>query len=193
MATSGWEPNGLENVITEAEGNVVYTINNEPALDVFIRYIGRLDNTKVKGEDIPTMSAQYPLQIIRDKGEAVLRSPIIGNDEERSLTLAGFVKKGERFRFSISPGLDVIEKTIDNFEGFKQQQAEEADLLILFSCKGRHAAFGPMMEEEVAGIHRHWKNTPMVGFLSYGEIGNTQGGDFEFHNETCSLVAIKEK
>jgi hypothetical protein len=33
----------------------------------------------------------------------------------------------------------------------------------------------------------------MVGFLSYGEIGNVANGICDFHNETCSLITIKEK
>ncbi|MEO1628214.1 MAG: FIST N-terminal domain-containing protein, partial [Bacteroidota bacterium] len=172
LATSGWEPIGLENTITKGCGNTIYTINDEPALDVFIRYFGTFDNTMVKGEDVSSLSAQYPLQILREGGsEPILRSPIIGNDQERSLTLAGYIKEGERFRFSLSPGLEVIEKTVENFQVFQKQDAVESDALILFSCKGRHAALGPMMEDEVSGIHQPWGNTPMIGFLCYGEFG----------------------
>ena len=34
---------------------------------------------------------------------------------------------------------------------------------------------------------------PMIGFFSYGEIGNVKGGACDFHNETCSLVLLKER
>lgn len=39
MAFSGWEAIGTVHTITKAKGNVVYQINNEPALDVFIKYL----------------------------------------------------------------------------------------------------------------------------------------------------------
>ena len=40
LATSGWEPLGSYHTITKAEGNVIYSINNEPALDYFIKFFG---------------------------------------------------------------------------------------------------------------------------------------------------------
>ncbi len=191
MATSGWEGVGMENIITNAEGNVVYAINDEPALDVFIKYFGYFDNSEVKGKTLSTISAQYPLQIIREDGTTVLRSPLMGDDHTRTLTLAGGVREGDKFRFSIIPGFEVIDQTIEDFSQLRNK-AEEADALILFSCKGRHAALGPLIEDEVKGIYDFWKK-PMAGFFTYGEIGPTSNGICEFHNETCSLVLLREK
>ncbi len=190
MATSGWEAIGTVHTITKAEGNVVYEINNEPALDVFIRYFGFFDNTR-NGEKMSTLSAQYPLQILKDAGHSVLRSPMGATNEDKSLVLFGGVKKGDKFRFSISPGFEIINQTIKEFEHLKQH-SQEVDAIILFSCKGRHAALGPLIDDEIQGIYQHW-NKPMIGFLSYGEIGNVKNGQCEFHNETCSLVLIHEK
>lgn len=190
MATSGWEAIGNINTITKSEGNIVYAINDEPALDVFIKYFGYFDNAFVKEELVHTLSGQYPLQIIRDNENRILRSPIMADEETKTLILAGGVKQGDQFRFSISPGFEVIDKTIEEFQSFKE--TAPADAMVLFSCKGRHAAFGPLLEEEVKGISECW-GTPMIGFMTYGEIGPTQNGTCEFHNETCSLVTFKEK
>ena len=128
---------------------------------------------------------------MRDTDYAVLRSPIYGDENNRSLTLVGSIKEGDKFRFSISPGIEVIEKTVAEFQSFKNE-IPDVDALILFSCKGRHAALGPFIEDEIKGIYEQW-NKPMIGFLSYGEIGNLGNGVCEFHNETCCLVTIKER
>ena len=193
MAACGWEAIGAVNTITSAEGNIVRTINGEPALDVFLRYFGFFDNANNTAEEgmMSTISGQYPLQIMREGGYSILRSPLIGNEEDRSLILAGGVQEGDKFRFSISPGFEVIDHTIKEFEDLKNR-APKADALILFSCKGRHAALGPLIEQEIQGIFDHW-NTPMIGFFTYGEIGQTKEGICEFHNETCSLVIFREK
>ena len=192
IATSGWQALGSSHTVTKAEGNTLYTINDEPALDFFIRFFGFHDNADVKGKQLSTISAQYPLQVMRgDDAYAVLRSPIKGDDENRSLMLVGSLKVGDRFKFSISPGIEVIDKTIAEIKDFLHDTLD-ADALILFSCKGRHAALGPFLEDEIQGIYDHWKK-PMVGFLTYGEIGNVRNGICEFHNETCSLLAIKER
>lgn len=191
LATCGWEAVGTVNTITKAQGNVVYTINNEPALDVFIRYFGYFDSLNIEGKPVSTISAQYPLQILRKDGHSVLRSPLIGSEEDKTLMLAGGVEEGDKFRFSIAPGFEVIDKTIEEFSHLKQQ-SQEADALVLFSCKGRHAALGPLIEDEIKGIYDYWK-VPMAGFFSYGEIGVMDNGVCDFHNETCSLVVLKEK
>ncbi len=192
LATSGWEPIGAVHTITKSKDNVVYTINNEPALDVFVKYFGYFDNAELKGVPINTMSAQYPLQIIREDEEFnVLRSPLFHEDGTKSLTLAGGVREGDKFRFSISPGFEVIDQTLEEFEGLRDE-IPEADLMLLFSCKGRHAALGPLIEDEIEGIYEHWK-APMIGFFSYGEIGNVKNGICDFHNESCALVVLKEK
>lgn len=192
LATSGWEPIGAVHTITKSKDNVVYTINNEPALDVFVKYFGYFDNAELKGVPINTMSAQYPLQIIREGEEFnVLRSPLFHEDGTKSLTLAGGVREGDKFRFSISPGFEVIDQTLEEFGDLKKD-VPDADLMLLFSCKGRHAALGPLIEDEIEGIYEHWK-APMIGFFSYGEIGNVKNGVCDFHNESCSLVILKEK
>jgi hypothetical protein len=191
LATSGWQTLGAENVVTKAEGNVILTINNEPALDYFIRFFGYHDDANFKNKTISSISAQYPFQVIREDGYAVLRSPIFGDYETGSLRLVGRIKEGDRFRFSISPGVEVIEQTVAEFSSFNQQKPD-ADALILFSCKGRHAALGPFLEDEVKGIYDHWQK-PMIGFLTYGEIGHVGNGTCDFHNETCSLVVLREK
>lgn len=189
MVTCGWKPVGGVNVITKAKGNILYAINNEPALDVFIRYFGFFDNS-VQEDRMGTISGQYPLQVIREGGYSVLRAPLMANEGDRSLTLAGGVREGDQFRFSISPGFEVIEQTVEEF-GQLNHRAPQADAVLLFSCTGRHAALGPLLDDEVGGIYNYWK-TPMIGFLTYGEIGNIADGECEFHNETCSLVVFKE-
>ncbi|MBI1226914.1 MAG: hypothetical protein GC192_16905 [Bacteroidetes bacterium] len=190
LATSGWEGVGMENTITHAEGNIVYTINEEPAVNAFIKYFGYFNNTESKME-VSDISAQYPLQILQPDGSTVLRAPLMSLQESGALVLAGGVRNGDRFRFSIAPGFEVIDQTLEEFGDWKKQ-VDEADALILFSCKGRHAALGPLVEDEVKGIYDFWRK-PMIGFFTYGEIGNAKNGVCEFHNETCSLVVLKER
>jgi len=66
------------------------------------------------------------------------------------------------------------------------------DAIILFSCKARHWAFGPMLEDEVEEIDKLW-DVPFHGFFTFGEIGKNENGNTHFFNETCSLVTLREK
>ena len=185
--TSGWEPLGIENTITSAEGNVVHTINDEPALDFFTRFFGELTNSGVEVAAASVVNSQYPLQIQRPEG-AVLRAPLMPG-EDGSIVLAGGVRSGDRFRFSIAPGFEVIDQTVAYFN--ERQAARPApDAVVMVSCKGRHAAFGPMLEDEVEQIHELYA-APMAGYLSYGEIGSVDGSESALHNDTCCMITFR--
>jgi hypothetical protein len=190
IAASGWKAIGATNVVTHALGNILYSINGEPALDVFTRYFGTHDNAGL-GKVVTTISAQYPLQITRRNDYSVMRAPIIANSEDGSLWLAGGVKNGDEFRFSMAPGFETMENTV--VELGRMQKKTNPAALILFSCVGRRAAFGPMLEDEIGSIYESWNETPMIGFLTYGEIGNLRNEQCDFHNETCCLVSIRER
>ncbi len=191
LATSGWDVIGTLHTITASEGNVVYSIDEKPALDVFVNYFGYFDNADLKGKPISTISAQYPLQMIREDGSRILRSPLIGNREDGSMVLAGAVEEGAQFQFSISPGFEVIDKVVEEFDAFSAATAQP-DALLLFSCVGRHAALGPLISDEVRGIYQAWQQ-PLAGLFTYGEFGHTRAGKCDFHNETCSLVTLRHK
>lgn len=36
-------------------------------------------------------------------------------------------------------------------------------------------------------------DAPFIGFFSYGEFGKSKKGKHEFHNNTCCVVALKER
>lgn len=190
LALSGWKPIGGINVITKAAGNEVLEINNEPAYDVFVRYFG-LSEAETKHDQLIGIQTNYPFQLLRENGKSILRSPLLINKEAKSITLAASVSEGDRFRFSTSPGFEVVEQTVEGFQDLKSA-APEADALVLVSCKGRHGAFGPLLNKEIKGIYNYWEK-PLIGFLSYGEIANLGTERIEFHNETCAAIILKER
>jgi hypothetical protein len=182
VASSGWVAVGAEKTVTRADGNVVHTIDGVPALDLYKDYLGIEIDSDVR---IP----EYPLQVQRE-GYSVLRAALTAVADTRSLVYAGTVPEGARVRFSCSPGSAITEQTLDECRAL-HRRVPDADALLLFSCKGRHMALGPLAEDEVVPMQQLW-NRPMVGFFTYGEIGRNAEGATDFHNETCVLVTLKE-
>ena len=191
LATSGWDNIGIEKTITKSAGNVVYTIDDEPAVDVFVKYFQFTESVDNKAEIIATNFAQYPLQMTKDNGNTVLRAPLMVDIDSRALIFAGGIPQGSKVKFSVQPGFDLIEKTTARISTLKLNMAE-ADALIMFSCKARHMALGPMTADEAGMIRNLW-NKPLIGFFTYGEIGTTADSVCDFHNETCSMVILQEK
>jgi len=191
VATCGWKPIGITKTVTKSEGNIVYTIDDKPALDLVIKYLG-LDLEEQFNNTVFNLGAYYPLQLERKDAPAVMRTAQMGNVEDRSLICAGNVPQGSKVRFSLPPDFDVIDTVVEECTEVKEEQLQGADAVIMFSCISRYLSFGVMTSEEIERVQAVW-NAPLVGFFSYGEYGKSKRGKHEFHNNTCCVVALKEK
>lgn len=192
IATCGWKAVGTEKVVTKSEGNHVFTIDNEPALDITTKY-GGLENMTPDNKDLlMELATNFPLQLQREKGDPVMRPGLVVDWSDRSFYCSGTVPQGSKVRFSVPPDWDVMDKVVQGVKQLKETEMPEADALVVFSCGGRILALGPMMTEELEGIKKVW-NVPMVGMFSNAELARATGGNLEMHNGTTCCVALKEK
>ncbi|MEO5582004.1 MAG: FIST N-terminal domain-containing protein [Saprospiraceae bacterium] len=192
MAVSGWKPVGIEKKITKSEGSWIYTIDNEPAMDVLRKFLGSDISAGKNAEGVVPLNLDYPLQVQRESGNPMMRPALLWNTADQSVMVGGQVKEGEKFRFSLPPDFDVIDTVVESSRTIKEKDMPDVDALIVFSCIGRLGAFGPMVTSEIEGLAATW-NKPMIGFFSLGEFGKVDDGRCEFHGTTVSWVALKEK
>jgi hypothetical protein len=181
---SGWRKIGTPKTITHSEGNLVYSIDNQPTLDVYAKYL----NLPI--DSITALAGEYPLLVMRDNEAFVLRSAMVIN-EDKSMVYAGSVPQDAKVFFSMPPGSEIIDRAVENVAEF-QGMYPDTSAVVMVSCKARHLALGPLVEDEIAAIYNIWKQ-PMVGFFAYGEIGPNKVGNCDFHNDTISLVLLRAK
>ncbi len=183
LATSGWVGLGAELKVTRSEGNIVYEIDNQPALEVYKNYLN------VNEDDLPSIGLEYPLMIKKEGIEnGPLRAVLNVDKENKTLIFAGSVPQGSTISFSTSPGFEIMETTRQKIIDFYEQNPM-ADLLILFSCVARHMALGPLISSEIKLASIKW-NRPVIGYFTYGEIGNNVNNVCDFYNQTFTLAAI---
>jgi len=193
LAYSGWKPMGVSRIVTKSEGNLIYTIDERPALEMYLHLLGHKESSlddQINFFD--TIGVHYPFQIERENREPKMCNPIGYDKEKNALICESDVVQGSNLRFSTPPDFDIIETVIDKANTLKTEQNAEADALLIFSCAGRLSALGPMAQEENEGLSKLW-NVPMAGFYTYGEFGKGLNGKHEFHSTTCSWVTLKEK
>ena len=193
MAISGWKPLGIARTITKSKGNFVYTIDNQPAPEMYLRFLGKESMAKDSSFDImESLGMHYPFLLEREVGEPVLRTPMSINREENALVCDLDMPQGAALRFSMPPDFDIVEKIVEEASLLKMKSQLDAEALLIFSCAGRIQVLGPLATAENEGLKDVWK-TPMAGFFTYGEYGRAIKGRPEFHSGTCSWVALKEK
>lgn len=192
VATCGWKPIGITKTITKSSGNIVYTIDDKPALDLVMKYLGLNLEDYSLNNTVFSLGAYYPLQLEREDAPSVMRTAMLGNAEDRSLVCAGNIPQGSKVRFSLPPDFDVIDTVVEDCTEVKEKELKDADAVIMFSCISRYLSLGVMTSEEIERVSEVWK-APLIGFFTYGEYGKSKGGQHEFHNNTCCVVALKEK
>jgi len=192
-ATSGVKGVGTLKTITKAEGWWIYTIDDQPALDLVARYMGV---TLEKQDQVtvipPEYTSTFPMILHRSVGDPIIRPVLMFNYENGSVMSNGMVEQGSKVQLSLPPDFEIIDEVINDCREVKSNELQEADALIMFSCVGRLSALGPLISDEIEGVKNTF-NVPLAGFFSYGEFGRATNGNHEYHNLTCCWVAIKEK
>jgi hypothetical protein len=191
-AISGWKSIGKVRTVTKCIDGWMYEIDGQPALDMYLRYLGqKLEKEDGSGkifffEDI----AFFHPFIAIDSGEPILRTPMEVDKERHAIKLDFALPEGGQLLFTLPPDFDIVETVLSEAAALKKES--HADALLVFSCLGRISALGPLIEQENEGLHKIW-NVPMAGFFTYGEYGKGLDNNYKFHSTTCSWVALKEK
>lgn len=191
-AISGWQAVGTVKTVTKSEEDWVYTIDGQPAPEMYLKYLGKQSKTdeelKTLYEDIGLF---YPFQVI-DSADPVMRTPMMIDKERNAIKFDFPIPQGTKFQFSMPPDFDIVENVLADADQLRNTNRFEAEALLIFSCAGRLNALGPLTNSENDGLHEIWK-APMAGFFTYGEFGKGKKDRPEFHSTTCCWVALKEK
>ncbi len=183
----GWSGIGTQRVVTKSIKNIVYTIDDKPAINFYKEYLN------ITEHDMPNMGVDYPLEVLLSNGQIIYRAAIHINEEEGSLLFAGHVKEGSKVRISAPIGelvIDEIENSINTVLKEKNQYAP--DLTLIFPCAAHKAFLGKQSIKEIEAAYIASKSTPLIGFYAYGEISSSDSNN-AFHNETFVAVQLREK
>ncbi|WP_373484026.1 diguanylate cyclase [Acetobacterium sp.] len=175
----GWQPLSKEMIITETDGLWVKKIDNEPAFDVFHRYLD-IQNDK----DFFLNVLEFPL-LLKRNGIQYAKAPMEVNGENAIKFIAD-LKEGETVCIGYGNPSVMIEKAND-IQNLIQTFNPEA--IFLYSCICRRF----LLQSEVDLETRPFETiAPTSGFYTYGEI-YSQGKYVMLLNATMVAVSMKER
>lgn len=187
----GWRPFGPVRRVTGCAGNVLHTLDEQPALELYKRYLGEYVR------DLPAAGLLFPFSMQdAERGELGLIRTILGVDPESgSLTLAGDVVPGGYLQLMHASPDALIGGAETAAEAALPSRAVPGDrLALLVSCVGRRLVLGDRVEEEVEAVADVLgPDTVLANFYSSGEIGpSAQGDGCRLHNQTMTLACWTE-
>lgn len=184
----GWVPLGIDRLVTHSEGNVLYTLDERPALALYKEYLGE------RASELPAAALLFPLALSDpDEADGVTVRTILGIDEARqSIRLAGDVPQGARVRLMRS----TFDRLIDAAALAGESVAaggRDSGVCIAVSCVGRRLLLGSRSDEELEAVRQALPSgVAQLGFYAYGEISPLPGGRSELHNQTMTLTLLAE-
>lgn len=185
----GWDIFGPERVVTRSEANVLYALDDKPALSLYKDYLGEM------AASLPASGVLYPL-LVRDNQQEFVRTIIGVNEADGSLVLAGDIPQNARTRL-MHANFDRLVIGASEAAGeikFDCCQISEQTLALAISCFGRRKVLKDRTEEEVDAIRNVLPgNVKIMGFYSYGEFSPISTGACELHNQTMTITLISER
>jgi hypothetical protein len=185
----GWDVFGPERLVTRSTDNVVYEFDGSPALDLYKTYLGEL------ASGLPGTALLFPISMIGEDGERLVRTIVQVDEAENSLIFAGDVPQGARVQLMKANFDRLIDGAYSAAElvDWSDVSSSQPTLSIAISCVGRRLILKGRVEEEVeATLDALPENTYQIGFYSYGEISPTGSGVCSLHNQTMTLTTIRE-
>jgi hypothetical protein len=189
----GWDKFGPERKVTKSEGNVLFELDGEPALQLYKNYLGD------RAQGLPATGLLFPLALRANAQDdkALVRSILAVDEEKQSLTFAGDVPQGYLVQLMRANFDRLIGAAGDAALMTKQTSGGETTsdtLAVAISCIGRRLVLGERIEEELeSAIDVLPKGVKQVGFYSYGEISPYATGSCDLHNQTMTLTTIAER
>ncbi len=185
----GWDPFGPERLITRSEGNVLYELDGQSALELYKKYLGDY------ARDLPASGLLFPLLVRTSHEAGVVRTILSVDEKHQSMTFAGDVPHGAHARLMKAN----FDRLIDGATGAARVNHEAlgshpAGLALLISCVGRKLVLKQRTEEEVEAVREVLgPDVAMTGFYSYGEISPlVPGVRCELHNQTMTITTLSE-
>ncbi|WP_296311093.1 FIST signal transduction protein [Winogradskyella sp. UBA3174] len=185
----GWTPFGPERIVTKSESNVLFELDNKPALDLYKKYLGE------KSKELPGAALLYPLNVKSQYEKQSYVRTILNIDEEKNtMILAGDIPENSKVQLMMT--------NVDNIANASELAAKQAlekrknkpQLALLVSCIGRKLVLDQRVEEEIDEVVSViGDDTTFCGFYSYGEIApfNLEI-NCQLHNQTMTITLISE-
>ncbi|GAA5482024.1 FIST signal transduction protein [Haloferula sargassicola] len=186
----GWEAFGPKRRITRAQGNTLFELDGQPALQLYKRYLGE------RAEGLPATGLLFPLGLSRpaDPDHLLVRTILAIDEENQSLTFAGDMPEGADVRLMKATSVQLVEGASSAAALALPPDRSSCSLAVLVSCVGRRLVLGQRTDEELEAVTDHLpEGCPAIGFYSYGEACPCdRSGSSELHNQTMTVTLLGE-
>jgi len=173
-----WVPIGKEYEVTEAEGNVIKSIDNISAQEFYGKYLGINNN-----EQIARIGAKFPLMIKRNN--RYMGNPVMKSVNNKEIIVSSKINIGEKIRIGYGDFREILMGSKSVYDKIKNHPSES---LFIYSCDSRKKFLKEIAAEEIAPISG---DSSTSGFYTFGEFNHVNNENI-FYTETMTILVLSE-
>ena len=185
--THGWQAISDSMKVTEAERNVIKTLDWQPAFTVYKTRVEAHSGMILREDNFFDLAKSYPLGMAKLDTEMVVRDPLMV-EQGQHLVCVGEVPEGSFVRLLNGTPQTLIAAAAQARHIAASTPLNKAQPACLFiDCISRVLFLGELIDKELQAISQ---GEVVFGAFTLGEIANT-GQDFlEFYNKTSVLALL---
>jgi hypothetical protein len=186
----GWRTVGEPMLVTRSGGNRVFTLDDGPALDVYLDRLGAPADARTDPAAFTRFALTHPLGLARRSSEPAVRFVAGADFADRSLGCIAEVPQGGLAWFMEGDAASVLDATDRACgEALAALGGQPPLGLLAFDCIARREVLGTGIAAEIDRVAAAAGGAPVAGFYTYGEIARTHGFS-GFHNQTLVVLAV---
>ncbi|AVH70768.1 FIST signal transduction protein [Nostoc sp. 'Lobaria pulmonaria (5183) cyanobiont'] len=185
---SGWTPISQRSRVTKVNGNVVYEIDGQRALDFYQHYLGE--------ERFAANFAIHALALFEDQDHFYMRAPNGYDQQSGSVTFFSDIPEQAVVQITDATRDNILSASEASLKNaLADYPGVEPTAALLISCAARRRILGTLARVEYQLVKTHLpKALPCCGFYAYGEIAPlVSKGQTQFHNKTFVTLLIGTK
>ncbi|MCP3136872.1 FIST signal transduction protein [Pyxidicoccus xibeiensis] len=185
----GWQPYGPPVLATQTRGRAVVDLDFANAFDVY-RSIAALRGDEVGRDDFARFAMLHPLGIPGAAGGYAIRDPL-SVEVDGGLRFLAEIPDGTLLRMMEGEPDAIIAAAALAATEARERVGGEPAFGLVFDCVSRARLLGPRIQEELTAMHTTLgRQVPMMGCLTFGEVGSFGVSLPQFHNKTAVLLSL---
>lgn len=178
--------------VTEADRNVILTLDWQPAFSIYRQVVEEAARCKFTDTNFFELAKSYPFGIKRLGGEMIVRDPIMVK-ENGALVCVGEVPAESYVDILTGDVSSLVTAARKALTLSLKAYHGPADHKVIFfiDCISRVLFLGKEFEKEIQAVYQ--EDIPLIGALTLGEIANSGKDYLEFYNKTAVVGCLEAK
>jgi hypothetical protein len=185
----GWRPYGPPVLATQTRGESVVDLDFDNAFSVYSASAASRGD-EVRREHFAPFAMLHPLGIPGASGDYVIRDPI-SVEPDGALRCLAAVPDGSLLRVMEGEPDTLIQAAREAARASRERAGGALAFSLVFDCVSRSRVLGSRMAEELAVMQEELGDkVPMLGCLTFGEVGAQGVALPQFHNKTTVVMSL---